>query len=410
MKTKRNFFQTALLTGLLSFFAATAHAASCPATTCPTNVPIPWSELGAKAGADYHGDGLAVTATPEGARLHCVFQRLDGEATREGLWLTSTTSGATDRFQVKATQVGRNTGEALLLCASGSIAVNEKKVAFQRPQLREEYSVSMDGVRQDFVVMQKPAGAGALQVRLAVSGATVEKTPSGAQLILERSGRKIAYDRLRVTDANGKEISARMETVSSTEIKNQKSETSLAVVVNDAEATYPLRIDPTFSDANWVVLNPSIPGISGIVWALTLDNAGNLYVGGNFTLAGGVIANRVAKWNGSAWSALGSGMDNIVYALVVDSAGNLYAGGDFSTAGGVSANYIAKWNGSAWSAFNSGMDSTVYALSVDSAGNLYAGGTWATSTRVAPSQRQAVWRRTVLPNGMGAHGPRLARV
>src|SRR6266581_9766531 len=50
---------------------------------------LPWSQLGAKAGADYQGDGLAVTPTAEGARLRCVFQRLEGAATREGLWLTS---------------------------------------------------------------------------------------------------------------------------------------------------------------------------------------------------------------------------------------------------------------------------------------------------------------------------------
>ena len=35
-----------------------------------------------------------------------------------------------------------------------------------------------------------------------------------------------------------------------------------------------------------------------------------------------------------------------VYALAVDASGTLYAGGDFTTAGGVSANYIAKWDGS----------------------------------------------------------------
>ena len=35
---------------------------------------------------------------------------------------------------------------------------------------------------------------------------------------------------------------------------------------------------------------------------------------------------------------------------------NLYAGGYFTTAGGVPANYIAKWDGSAWSALGSGMN------------------------------------------------------
>ena len=59
---------------------------------------------------------------------------------------------------------------------------------------------------------------------------------------------------------------------------------------------------------------------------------------------------------GNSWTALGSGMEikdgtsPDVHAVVFDSSGNLYAGGNFTTAGGVAANYIAKWNGSAWSA------------------------------------------------------------
>ncbi|MDO8628897.1 MAG: right-handed parallel beta-helix repeat-containing protein, partial [Phycisphaerales bacterium] len=65
-----------------------------------------------------------------------------------------------------------------------------------------------------------------------------------------------------------------------------------------------------------------------------------------FTTAGGGSANRIAKWNGSAWSALGTGMNAEVYALTVFDGGTgpaLYAGGIFTTAGGVSAHYIARW-------------------------------------------------------------------
>jgi len=49
--------------------------------------PIPLSQLGAVAGKQYHGDGLSVSATPDGALLRCVFQRLEGRATPDGLWL-----------------------------------------------------------------------------------------------------------------------------------------------------------------------------------------------------------------------------------------------------------------------------------------------------------------------------------
>ena len=44
-----------------------------------------------------------------------------------------------------------------------------------------------------------------------------------------------------------------------------------------------------------------------------------------------------------------------VYALAV-SGSTLYAGGGFTTAGGSAANYIAQWNGSSWSALGSGMN------------------------------------------------------
>lgn len=56
----------------------------------------------------------------------------------------------------------------------------------------------------------------------------------------------------------------------------------LAVRVDDTEAAYPIRIDPTFSDADWIALNPDAAGLNvqGVVQALALNDSGNLYVGG----------------------------------------------------------------------------------------------------------------------------------
>lgn len=126
--------------------------------------------------------------------------------------------------------------------------------------------------------------------------------------------------------------------------------------------------------------NFSVPGVNGSIDAMVTDSMGNLYVGGQFSVAGSFRANNIAKWNGSTWSALGSGLVNnnnsimSIDAMVVDSAGNLYVGGYFSNSGGVAVNNIAKWNGSTWSALGSGLTSSVEALAVDSVGNLYAGG------------------------------------
>ena len=294
--------------------------------------------------------------------------------------------------------------EALL--RAGTVAVDGQTVRFIRPGVTEEYSVSMDGIRQDFVVVERPAaqslntvnpeaagvsalhlnngenqsrltsaakGEGELRVELTVTGARVEKIAYGARLVLEHSGRKIAYSRLHVTDANGRELPARIEVLSgAAEVTRLKSnaehgprdmETSqslltsaatdakLAVLVNDADAVYPIRIDPTFSDENWISMG-GLPGTDGTVNAVAADGAGNLYIGGSFTVAGDVFANNVAKWDGDSWSALGSGVNDTVRALAV-SDNILYVGGSFSlasfsTSGGLVVNGIAEWDGANW--------------------------------------------------------------
>lgn len=124
-------------------------------------------------------------------------------------------------------------------------------------------------------------------------------------------------------------------------------------------------------------------GVTGAVNAIVFDNSGNLYAGGDFTQAGGITVNRVAKWNGSNWSSLGTGINSSVTSLAVDKNSNLYAGGWFTQAGGIATNYVAKWNGTAWSALGTGMPAYVNALVVDSAGNLYAGGGNSTTGFVA---------------------------
>ncbi|MFH0794075.1 MAG: hypothetical protein V2A74_08595, partial [bacterium] len=115
-----------------------------------------------------------------------------------------------------------------------------------------------------------------------------------------------------------------------------------------------------------------VAGAAGAVSAAAADGSGNIYIGGLFTAVGNVVASRIAKWNGTSWSALGSGMNDTVFALAV-SGSDVYAGGYFTTAGGVSANHIAKWNGTAWSALGTGTNGAVQVLAV-SGSDVYAGG------------------------------------
>ena len=126
--------------------------------------------------------------------------------------------------------------------------------------------------------------------------------------------------------------------------------------------------------------------MDGPVNALAVDGQGNLYAGGNFIHAGGASANQIARWDGTTWHSLGTGMSGGhhyykgVDSLVLDAQGHLFAGGDFTIAGGVSANDIARWDGTAWHSLGTGMSGgseyfpTVYTLMLDGQGDLFAGG------------------------------------
>ncbi|MBI5364135.1 MAG: hypothetical protein HZA53_13225 [Planctomycetes bacterium] len=147
----------------------------------------------------------------------------------------------------------------------------------------------------------------------------------------------------------------------------------------------------------WVPTFGGVNGCNGSVraFATTVVGPGGsgtaLYVGGVFTEAGGIRANRVVRWTGGSWKSLGSGLDGEVHALATfdDGTGEaLYVGGVFTTAGGVPASCVAKWDGANWSALGSGMDASVECFAVFDDGSgpaLYAGGAFTTAGGVAAS-------------------------
>jgi len=404
---------------------------------------IPWPEVGKRAGEQYTGDGLQVTPLSNGeASLRCVFQKLEGRTTAHGLWLTSTAeAGQTEKFRVMATAMGRKGLPLTSLGEEGRIIAAGDKASFLRPGVVEEYSVSMDGVRQDFLVLQRPAGGGALCLQLSLDGAAAQNSSTGVEITLPVSLRKIAYSSLKVTDAEGKVLPARMEV---------DDLAKLRIEVEDSGAAYPLRLDPTFSDSDWVSLGAydSFKGYSAFgnrIRAMAVTNE-YLYVGGEFESVSDVYAHNVARWDGNTWATLGegatSGVNNIILALAAEgddvyvggifteaggqaaglvakwdgtswsnmdggivgsqvsslqvSGGTLYAGGDFSSAGGTSASHVARWNGNSWSAMGAGSSSRVLDLAMVG-GNLYATGTFSGMSAIAQWTGSA-WNR--ISNGV----------
>jgi hypothetical protein len=114
--------------------------------------------------------------------------------------------------------------------------------------------------------------------------------------------------------------------------------------------------------------------MNSIVRAVALASNGDVFAAGAFTMAGGVAANRVARWNGVAWSPLGAGCNGLVEASQVLPTGDLVVAGLFTTAGGVTANRLARWDGVAWSAIGGGADAEVRAVAVLPNGSVAIGG------------------------------------
>ena len=125
-----------------------------------------------------------------------------------------------------------------------------------------------------------------------------------------------------------------------------------------------------------------------VVHAIAINGA-DVYVGGDFMLAGSVNANYVARLNGGTWYAMDGGVSGcngmacspVVYSLAADGSG-VDVGGDYNNAGLTTVYNIARWDGSAWHGFtdsgntNTGTNGPVYAIATDGLGGYYFGGSF----------------------------------
>ena len=109
-----------------------------------------------------------------------------------------------------------------------------------------------------------------------------------------------------------------------------------------------------------------------------------LYVIGQFSEVNGVSANNIARWDGTSWSAMGSGFSGPVYDVYTNG-NDVYASGKFITSGNDTLWSIARWNGSKWVRLGSGLrryiiaDSNIQASVRSMIGTpygLFAGGTF----------------------------------
>ena len=129
------------------------------------------------------------------------------------------------------------------------------------------------------------------------------------------------------------------------------------------------------ADATWD------PAVQGAVLAITIDETGPIYIGGDFAEAGrkprAFIAKLSATGAGDADASWDGSADERVFDISVDQAGDVYAGGIFLNIGGQPQKYLAKLSGSTGAAnatWNPVLDGLVRVVSAESNGTVYAGG------------------------------------
>ena len=101
------------------------------------------------------------------------------------------------------------------------------------------------------------------------------------------------------------------------------------------------------------------------VLALAITPNGDVYIAGTFTSASSVANTlRIARYDGTSFNALSTGINNTVYALAADDNGNIFAGGEFTSAGGITVSKVTEWNGTTFFDMAGGVLNTVYGLRI----------------------------------------------
>lgn len=140
--------------------------------------------------------------------------------------------------------VGRD-GKYINNAKNVEVDFQDEKLTYLYPSLSIEYINDLRGMRQNFMVLDKPVGAGRLSVSIAISGNLDQQLVGADKLQFHLPGKpeaiQFTYEDLKVWDAAHRALPAIMK------LKNDV----LTIEVDDRDAAYPITIDPINKTPEW---------------------------------------------------------------------------------------------------------------------------------------------------------------
>lgn len=247
-------------------------------------------------------------------------------------------------------------GNILSPVPTGEVVVDsaeKNRIEIRRGNLVEWYVNSRTGLEHGYTLAKRPQGSGGgemLRVEMRLGGdLRAEDSNNGMQVtLINVSGREIIrYEKLKVWDAHGRDLPARMT------VSNGK----VTLEVDDSTAVYPLTIDPIFTQRSYLKASNTragdlfgssvaVDGKTIVVGAAEEDgidvDSGAAYV---FTFDG-------ADWTEQAYlKASNASAGNKFGASVAISGDTLVVGAPQENGGGTAAGaaYVFVRNGDTWS-------------------------------------------------------------
>lgn len=147
---------------------------------------------------------------------------------------------------------------------------DKSNLSFCYTDFNIEYSNTEKGLRQNFIVTRKPSGNQNLEVLLNAEGSLSPSVLGNGLQFKDKAGNtKLYYTDLNVWDADHNTIAASMEL---------RDENTIAIVVKDQHAKYPLTIDPINQTPEWATSGDGI--LPDLIGQLAVDAAYGFSVAG----------------------------------------------------------------------------------------------------------------------------------